>query len=102
MMLVGMSNKFYIMNLYNKNRGGVINIPVNGVYTFDYIKDADDFSIVNSSNRTLVCKRSWIYSKDDGEMDFVMCQKANVAPDGAFIYINDHYYSNLYVGVVTD
>ena len=35
-------------------------------------------------------------------MEFVMCQKANVAPDGAFIYINDHYYSNLYVGVVTD
>lgn len=64
--------------------------------------EADDFSIVNSSNRTLVCKRSWIYSKDDGEMDFVMCQKANVAPDGAFIYINDHYYSNLYVGVVTN
>lgn len=31
-----------------------------------------------------------------------MCQKANVAPDGAFIYINDSYYSNLYVGVVTD
>lgn len=96
------SNPITITNWVSDGRGGVVNIPVNGVYTFDYIKDADDFSIVNSSNRTLVCKRSWIYSKDDGEMDFVMCQKANVAPDGAFIYINDHYYSNLYVGVVTD
>lgn len=96
------SNPITITNWVSDGRGGVINIPVNGVYAFDYIKDADDFSIVNSSNRTLVCKRSWIYSSDNGEMDFIMCQKANVAPDGAFIYINDSYYSNLYVGVVTD
>ena len=54
------SNPITITNWVSDGRGGVINIPVNGVYTFDYIKDADDFSIVNSSNRTLVCKRSWI------------------------------------------
>lgn len=45
MMLVGMSNKFYIMNLYNKNRGGLVI-----QYEDDYDYSEPTYFILNKSN----------------------------------------------------
>lgn len=56
----------------------------------------------NTFRITTNCKRNWIYNKQDGEMDFVMCQFVNVAHGEQFVEINDYYYSNLYVGTIFD
>lgn len=96
------SNPVTIENYVSDGSGGIFTIPVSGVYAFDYKVNADDFAITNQSNRTLNCKRNWIYNKQDGEMDFVMCQFVNVAHGEQFVEINDYYYSNLYVGTIFD